>query len=223
MAGEYIGDIVFGANDGIITTFAVVAGVAGASLSPVVVLILGAANLLADGFSMAAGNFLARRSERQYEQTERQREEWETEKLPAEERQEIREIYQAKGFTGADLEKAVEIITSNKKVWVDEMMVHELKIISAESGRPLKNALATFVSFVAAGLVPLLPYISGLTGNLAFKWAIVATVVCLFTVGGLRTLITGIRWWLAGLEMLLIGTAAAAVAYAVGYLLGNLV
>lgn len=223
MAGKYIGDIVFGANDGIITTFAVVAGVAGASLSPAVVLILGSANLLADGFSMAAGNFLARRSERQYEQTERKREEWEVDRLPKEEKQEIREIYAAKGFMGADLERVVDIITRDKKVWVDEMMISELKIVGDEDNKPIKNAVATFTSFVIAGAVPLVPYIFGLAGNEAFKWAIVATAICLFMVGSLRTHITGIKWWLAGVEMLGVGAVAASVAYVVGYLLGNLI
>ncbi len=222
VAGEYIGDIVYGANDGIITTFAVVAGVAGAGLEPIIVLILGAANLFADGFSMAAGNYLARKSEREYKRTERQREEWEIDKLPEEERQEIREIYEAKGFTGTDLERAVEIVTSNRKVWVDEMMIGELKIMEHEVGHPAKNAFATFVAFVIAGGIPLIPYMFLENSPNTFEWAIVATAITLFTVGGLRTLITGGRWWLAGLEMLGVGAVAASVAYIIGKLLGHL-
>ncbi len=221
-AGEYIGDIVYGANDGIITTFAVVAGVAGAGLEPIIVLILGAANLFADGFSMAAGNYLARKSEREYRKTERQREEWEIDKLPEEEKQEIREIYQAKGFTGAELERAVEIITSNRKIWVDEMMIGELKIMESEDGHPLKNSLATFCAFVVAGGIPLIPYIFLDTGQNNFGWAIAATGITLFVIGSLRTLITGKKWWLAGLEMLGVGTVAATVAYVVGNLLSHL-
>lgn len=222
-AGEYIGDIVYGANDGIITTFAVVAGVAGASLSPLIILILGGANLFADGFSMAAGNYLARKSEKEYKKTERQREGWEIDKLPKEEKGEIRDIYEAKGFRGQDLERAVEIITSNRRVWVDEMMVGELKIIDVEDSNPLKNSLATFCAFAVAGAIPLLPYMIGLRGGLAFKWSIVATGVILFVVGSLRTLITGRRWWVAGLEMLSVGAVAATVAYVLGYLLSQLV
>ncbi len=222
--GGYIGDIVYGANDGIITTFAVVAGVAGAALSPIIVLILGAANLLADGFSMAAGNFLARKSERDYRRIERAREEWEIDQLPEEERTEIRKLYAAKGFTGADLERAVAIITSDRKRWVDEMMVGELKIVEENEGsHPLKNAAATFFSFVVAGAVPLLPYVFGVPGASAFRWAIAATAVILFTVGSLRVYVTGKRWWVAGVEMLAVGTVAAVVAYAVGYFLSGLV
>lgn len=221
-AGEYIGDIVYGANDGIITTFAIVAGVAGAALSSIIVLILGVANLLADGFSMAAGNYLARKSEQEYRTTERQREEWEIDKLPAEEKQEIKKIYQAKGFTGADLERAVTIITTNRKIWVDEMMIGELKIMESEDGHPAKNALATFLAFVIAGSIPLIPYIFLGENKNTFTWAIAATALTLFVIGGLRILITGKRWWLAGFEMLGVGAIAASVAYLIGNLLSHL-
>lgn len=164
--GEYIGDLVYGANDGIITTFAVVAGVAGAELAPVIVVILGVANLIADGFSMATSNYLARKSEKEY------------------------------------LEKTTGVTA-------------ELK------NHPINNALVTFFAFVIAGAIPLLPYIFGVKENV-FYWAIFATSLALFTVGSLRTLVTGIRWWIAGLEMFAIGAVAALVAYGIGNLLGNL-
>jgi VIT1/CCC1 family predicted Fe2+/Mn2+ transporter len=164
--GEYIGDLVYGANDGIITTFAVVAGVAGAQLAPAIVVILGVANLLADGFSMATSNYLARKSEREY----------------------------------------------NEKVSGEKGTIEH---------NPLHNALVTFVAFVVAGAIPLIPYLLGVQTNV-FYWAILATSVALFTVGSLRTLVTGIRWWIAGLEMFAIGAVAAFVAYGIGSLLGNL-
>lgn len=223
-AGSYIGDAVFGANDGIITTFAVVAGVAGAQLAPAVVLILGAANLLGDGFSMAAGNYLARKSEVDWRATERAKELWEVEHMPNEERQEVRQIYSAKGFQGAELDRVTEVLTSNKEVWVNEMMVGEHGITAgSEAGHPLKNASVTFISFVVAGALPLLPYVVGLAGSRAFAWATVAAAVTLFIVGSLRTRITQRPWLLAGLEMLLVGGVAAVVAYAVGRGLRGLV
>lgn len=168
--GEYIGDLVYGANDGIITTFAVVAGVAGASLAPKVVIILGIANLFADGLSMAASNYLARKSEKEY-------------------------LEKQTGGTMA-------LKTDDEK-------------------HPLNNALVTFFAFVIAGAIPLLPYLFGIDTNV-FYWAILSTSLALFTVGSLRTLVTGIRWWLAGLEMFAIGAVAAGVAYGIGHLLGNL-
>jgi len=223
-AGGYLRDFVYGANDGIITTFAVVAGVAGANLSASVVLILGFANLLADGFSMAMSNYLGEKSNRDFVATERGREEWEVERLPEEEREEIREIYSQKGFEGETLERAVDVITANKKLWVDEMMVGEHGLVSHRyESQPWKNALTTFVAFVVAGFVPLVPYFVGLTARETFPYAIVATALILFTVGSLRTLITYRRWWLSGLEMLGVGMVAAGVAYAVGAFLSNLV
>src|SRR3989338_5434381 len=120
-AGQYLGEFVYGAIDGTVTTFAVVAGATGASLDFVIVIILGFANLLADGFSMACGNFLSEKTQVQYIAKERKREEWEIKNTPQGEIEEVRQIYKRKGFKGKDLERAVQIITSNKKVWVDTM------------------------------------------------------------------------------------------------------
>jgi VIT1/CCC1 family predicted Fe2+/Mn2+ transporter len=166
--GEYIGDIVYGANDGIITTFAVVAGVAGAGLATSVVIILGFANLLADGFSMATSNYLARQSENDYQKT-----------LPTE---------------------------------------AEVK----HKRNPLKNAGMTFISFIVAGAIPLIPYIIGIQGDI-FLIAIIATSVALFTVGSLRSLVTKVKWWIGGLEMLGVGAIASTFAYIIGNLLGKLI
>jgi vacuolar iron transporter family protein len=168
-AGDYIGDIVYGANDGIITTFAVVAGVAGAALSPSVVIILGFANLLADGFSMATSNYLARKSE-------------------------------------SDYKKTLENPSSTEKI---------------PDINPVKNALATFFSFVIAGVIPLIPYTIGIKGDV-FILAIISTSIALFVVGSLRSIVTKIKWYKGGSEMLLVGALAALVAYLIGHFLGNL-
>src|SRR3989339_220693 len=117
--GTYIRDAVFGANDGIVTTFAVVAGVAGANLPLSTVLILGFANLLADGLAMGLGNYLGIKSEVDYIRRERRLEGWETVRAPDLERKEIEAIYRRKGFKGKELQRVVEVITGNKKVWVD--------------------------------------------------------------------------------------------------------
>ena len=156
--------------------------------------------------------------------TERDREEWEVEHLPKEEKKEIRKLYQSKGFEGEVLEKVVSTITANKKLWVDEMMIGEHDLLSENSDiKPWKNAATTFVAFVIAGFVPLIPYLFGLTSGQAFPYAIVATVIILFTVGSLRTLITGKRWFSAGLEMLTVGILAAGFAYLVGLFLSRIV
>ncbi len=213
--GSYIRDVVYGANDGIITTFAVVAGVAGASLSPNIVLILGFANLLADGLAMAIGNYLGTKSEQEYVAKERAMEEWEIEHLPDCERKEIRDIYQKKGFKGKSLTQMVNLITSNKKLWVDTMMIDELGILPDDDTSPFKNGLATFLSFAIAGLFPLLPYVI-LSSN-SFNISIIFTGLSLFTVGALRTFITKKNFLIAGLEMLFVGAIAAIVAFTTGY------
>jgi vacuolar iron transporter family protein len=220
-SGTYLRDMVYGANDGIITTFAVVAGVAGAGLDTKIVLILGIANLVADGFAMATGNFLGTRSENQFKQREREMEEMEIEHVPEQEREEIMEIFRKKGFSGKDLHQVTRVITANKKVWVDEMMIHELGIIPGEDESPVKNGVATFIAFVLAGALPLLPYALGLVDS--FYTAIVMTVVALFIVGALRTIFTKQNWLIAGLEMLGVGAIAAVVAYGLGYWIEKIV
>ncbi len=220
--GSYLRNMVYGANDGIVTTFAVVAGVAGAALSPKVVLILGFANLLADGLAMATGNFLGTASENQLQAKERRMEEWEVANVPAEERKEIEDIYRQKGFRGGDLASVVSVITGDKKLWVDEMMINELGIIPGGEESPVKNGLATLVAFVAAGLLPLLPYVFGVRFGSQFATATAMTGLALFAVGSARSLITKERALVAGLEMLGVGALAAAAAYGVGYFLQGL-
>jgi VIT1/CCC1 family predicted Fe2+/Mn2+ transporter len=157
---RYLPDLVYGANDGIITTFAVVSGVTGAGLSPLVVLILGFANLLADGFSMGASNYLARRSQ------------------------------------------------------------------TAEREMPprvaVRHGAATFAAFVVAGVVPLAAYIAPIPASSRFATAVGLTMATLFVVGAARVLVTSASWWRSGLEMLLVGAAAASVAYAIGAALAGL-
>ncbi|MEK7182881.1 MAG: VIT1/CCC1 transporter family protein [Patescibacteria group bacterium] len=221
-AGRYIGDLVYGANDGIITTFAIVAGAAGAALPASVVIILGVANILADGISMGASNFLGGKSEQDFARAQREKESWEIDHLRELEIEEIREIFIRKGFQGKELESAVKVVTSNRKVWLDTMMKDELGIMEDPSDEPKKHGLVTFAAFVVAGFFPLLPYLVS-PGPSSFLFSTIAGAATLFVVGALRTLITTVSWFRGGLEMLLVGGAAAAVAYFVGAFVENLV
>ncbi len=224
-SGAYISEAVYGALDGVVTTFAVVAGVAGAKLSAGVVLILGFANLVGDGLSMAVGSYLSTKSRHEYETSERNRERWEVENYPEGEIQEIREIYARKGFNGDDLDRAVQVIPSNKDVWVETMMNEELGIIK-EEGHPFFNGLSTFLAFIIAGFVPLMSFVLGLAfpniSGISFEISLTLTAVTLFVVGSLKVLVTKTNWWRSGLEMLLVGGATALGAYFVGYLLQGL-
>src|SRR5688572_6915226 len=165
VARHYVRELIYGANDGIITTFAVVAGVAGGGLSLRVVLIIGAANLVADGLSMAVGNYLAIRSHES---------------------------------------------------------VLEAQDLPEEETFPTRHAMATFLAFVCAGAVPLLPYMLPIVGVDRFIASIALTLGAMFVIGALRAVIANVRWWKAGIEMLGLGAAVALLAYASGRFVAGL-
>lgn len=213
---NYIRDFIYGGVDGAVTTFAVVSGVAGAELSTKIVLILGFANLAADGFSMAASNYLGTRAEiddyKRIEKIEHRH----IELAPEGEREEIREIYRAKGFEGEELEKAVELITADKDRWVKTMLTEEYGLPN-EIRSPWLAAGSTFSAFVICGLVPLLPYLFG--SNSTFLVACILTGLTFFLIGSFKSRWSTHTWYRSGLETLFVGALAAAIAYAVGVLL----
>ena len=223
--GKYLKSIIYGGLDGTITTFAAVAGVAGASLSAGVVLIMGLANLIADGLSMSIGDYLSSKSEAEYEAAEREREAWEVENYPEGEKRELEEIYVSRGMSPEDAHSAVEIIAKDKKAWVDTMMVEELGIMPDDDS-PVASAIATFLSFGIFGFLPVAAYVVGLfvpsLASFRFPLACGLTGATLFGLGALKTSITGKNWFVSGIEMLLVGGIAAVAAYVVGLLLGGL-
>jgi VIT1/CCC1 family predicted Fe2+/Mn2+ transporter len=216
---SYLRDFVYGAVDGTVTTFAVVAGAAGASLDESVVIILGGANLLADGFSMAVSNFLGSRAARQQRERARREEEQHIRLVPEGEREEIRQIFAAKGFEGEDLERVVEVITSDHDLWTETMMSEELGFASNEPD-PLRAALTTLIAFIAVGFLPLLIFVVDLAvpGDIdrAFTWSALLTGMAFFVIGSLKARFVDEPWWRSGLETLLVGGAAATLAYAAG-------
>jgi VIT1/CCC1 family predicted Fe2+/Mn2+ transporter len=166
IARHYVRELIYGANDGIITTFAVVSSVAGGGLSLRVVLIIGTANLLADGLSMAAGSYLSIRS---YES------------------------------------------------------VRAAQALPEEEAFPFRHAGATFLAFIAAGAVPLVPYAIPMFPVDRFGSSITLTLLAMFAVGASRAFIANVRWWNAGLEMLGLGVAVSALAYGSGAVISALV
>jgi len=213
--GRHIKDVVYAANDGIVTTFAVVAATVGGALSPLTILIVGIANLLADGFAMASGDYLGSKSEEDFYAKEEAEEHREVREMPDDERQEIRDILVRKGYEGGDLEDMVRLVTANQTMWVDMMMHDELGMQKPGGDSPLHSGVLTFASFVVAGSIPLLPYVF-LGTQAPFGIAIVSTGVALFIVGALRSLFSRRSWLWCGLEMLVIGGSAAVIAYGVG-------
>ena len=217
---SYLRDWVYGGIDGAVTTFAVVAGVVGAELSNRVVLILGVANLVADGFSMAASNYSGTKTEHEEHAHLRAIEERHIDVVPDGEREEIRQIFQGKGFRGPDLERAVDVITADRERWVDTMLAEEYGLPKAVRS-PLKAAASTFASFVLCGAVPLLPFL--LAAPAAFQLSIVMTALVFFLIGSTKSHWSPKSWWRSGSETLVIGLGAAALAFLVGHALKSLV
>jgi VIT1/CCC1 family predicted Fe2+/Mn2+ transporter len=223
--GRYIKSVVYGGLDGIVTTFAVVAGVKGADLSAGIVLILGFANLIADGLSMAIGDYLSTKAENEYNRAEREREIWEVENYAEGEKRELVELYVEKGIAEADAQTIVDIIARHKHAWIDIMMVEELGIVESDES-PVQHAIATFMSFAVFGFVPLLAFVLAFfvepLGVVTFPAACVLTGLTLFVLGAMKVLITGRKWLLSGFEMLLVGGLTAFAAYGIGWLLSGL-
>ena len=221
---SYLRDFVYGAIDGTVTTFAVVSGVAGAGLSTGVIIVLGVANLVADGFSMAASNYLGTKTEEELRQRARKIEELHIEQYPEGEREEIRQIFSAKGFQGRQLEEAVDVITADRRRWVDTMLVEELRL-TLEGPSAMKAASTTLVAFVVVGLIPLLAFLlqyflpQRLTNP--YPWSIGLTAIAFFLVGATKSRFVDQSWLRSGSETLLIGGGAAALAFAIGKLLGG--
>ncbi len=222
---DYLSDFVYGAIDGTVTTFAVVSGVAGADLSSSIIIILGFANLVGDGFSMAASNFLGTRTDDQLHDKARARESAEIDAYPEGEREEVRQIFAAKGFEGEQLEQAVATITADKERWINTMLTDEMGL-SLTRRSPLLAATATMVAFLAVGLIPLLPFVA--TFALAtpirepFLLSSIMTAAAFFFVGAIKSRFVDHPWYWSGLETLLVGGAAATLAYFVGMALGGL-
>lgn len=221
---SYAGDFMLGAIDGSVTTFAVVCGVAGAGLSTRVAIIMGVANLIADGFSMAVGNYQKSKSDRDVIERARRVEEKHVTEEPEGEREEVRQIYAKKGFEGELLEKVVAVITKDRARWVETMLVEEHGL-RLDMPKPLLSAFMTFFSFFMIGLLPLLPFFLGgsaLTHQI-FLTSSVVTGLAFFVVGSVYGKIFHKKWWLSGLETLFFGSAAAALAYLIGDWLKGLV
>ena len=217
---SYLKDIVLGGIDGAVTTFAIVAGVVGAGLSARVILILGIANLIADGFSMAAGNYSGTKAELDDYHRLIDVEKRHIAENPEGEREEVRQILAAKGLQDETLEIATQSIISDRQRWLDIMVAEEYGRVDTNLS-PLHAGLATFIAFFICGAVPLLPYL--FAHDNAFTMAIVSTGIVFLGIGGLKSYWSLAPAWKSAVETLLIGGIAAATAYALGLFLDSVV
>jgi len=218
---KYLSEFVYGGIDGCVTTFAVVSGAVGANLETSVILILGFANLFADGFSMSVGAFLSEKSKKRLYQKHKRAEQFEVKHKPQEGTQEIRELYIKKGFEGELLDQIVEKITANDQLWVDEMMSGELELQKEEKSSGLVGT-ATFVSFILVGFIPLLVYVFDFFFDSSLPLFFLSSLfagVGFLVVGFLKAFITEENRVKSMIETLFLGGSAAAIAYYLGYFL----
>lgn len=219
----YLRDFIYGSIDGLVTTFAVVTGALGAGLPGGIVVVLGFVNLIADGFSMAVSNYLGTKADRQMVDKARQVEESHVDEIPDGEAAEVREIFRRKGFKGDLLDHIVEVITSDRQLWIETMLREEWGL-ALHGPSPRKAAFVTFGAFVVIGLIPVLPFLTfAEPANWSFVVSTTLTVAAFFAVGTLKSLATPSRWYRAGAETLLMGGAAALLAWFVGVALRGFV
>jgi len=212
----YLGDFIYGGIDGSITTFAIVAGVVGAALSSNVILILGLANLLADGFSMAASNYSGTKARLDDLDRLREVEARHTQLDPAGEAEEVRQILAQKGLKGETLNDAVNTIAADRQTWIDFMLVEEYGL-SLNQPSPVVAGLTTFTAFLICGTVPLLPFLFDMKS--AFLTSTIMTGFVFFLIGAVKSKWATTTWWRSGLETFLIGGTAATIAYTIGHFL----
>ncbi|PIZ74770.1 hypothetical protein COY07_00195 [Candidatus Peregrinibacteria bacterium CG_4_10_14_0_2_um_filter_43_11] len=223
---NWLSDFVYGGIDGSVTTFAVIAGVQGAALPISIILILGFANLFADGFSMATGKYLSDKALLEEFEKIRQIEFKHLETKFHHERGEVEDILRGYGIHGEILDQATDQIIANPEGWVDIMMRNEFNM-THENINPLKGAFATFTAFLAIGFIPLAGYtfqsFFSVSQDMIFLITCFTTAIALFIVGTIKSLFVMKRWFAAGFETVFFGGIAASIAYSVGFLLRGMV
>ncbi|THH39209.1 GMP synthase [Aliishimia ponticola] len=224
---EFLRQIVYGGNDGIVTTFAIVAGFAGAAsegvaqIGGLAVLVFGLANLFADGVSMGLGEFLSARSEHDLYHRQRALELDEIARNPEHERMELFEILRQRGLPAGQADTVTTHLADHPNIMADLMLTYEFGMHSPEEDNPAMNGLFTFGSFILFGAVPLLPYFLRPADDFSFWLSVIATGLALLSLGLLRWYATGERALRCILETLLVGTTCALVAYGVGWVVGG--
>lgn len=226
--GEHLKSIVYGGLDGIITTFAVVAGASGGGLGTNVILILGFSNIFADALSMGMGDALSTKAENEHIMNERRREAWELENYKEGEIKEMIEIYEEKGMEQVDAEVMLRVMAKYHDIFLDNMVLHELGMqVPDEDENPWKDGLVTFSSFVFFGLFPLLGYVMFAQYNLdlvaLFSISCALSAIMLFVLGICKSKFTGQLWWQSGFEILGMGGFTAAVSFLIGWFIEDVI
>lgn len=205
-------DVILGGQDGLVNALGIILGVLAASGDVKILIATVIAATIAESFSMGAVAYTSALSQHDYYQSERKKEIDEVEKFPKMEKEEIRRIYEEKGFSGEVLEKIVATITRDKKLWVDTMMAEELKISPVDTKAVLKSSVIVTIATAIGHLIPLFPFFF-VAGNNGLFIATIISAIALFAVGVYQAVSLVGSWWKSGLRMVIIGLAAAFVGY----------
>jgi len=211
-------DIVIGMSDGLTVPFALAAGLSGAVSSTSIIVIAGIAEICAGSIAMGLGGYLAGKTEQDHYKSELRREYEEVEKVPEQEKAEVKTFFANLGLSEEMQQMATEEMSRDKEKWVDFMMKYELGLDKPDPKRATKSALNIGLSYIAGGLVPLLPYFFVEIPEDGLKWSAVLTLCCLFVFGYFKSKVTGVHPWGGALRVMLIGAVAAAAAYGVARL-----
>ncbi len=224
--GEKLSDVILGGQDGLVNTLGVILGIAAASSDFRIVVAGGLAGAIAEAISMGAVGYTSKLAQRDFYIREMQREEYEIEHMPLEEEQEIRDIYEKKGFKGDLLEAVVKVLTSDRRVWLNTMMREELNMTPIRDEQPINSAILIGVSSFFGAIIPLIPFLIFYFAKINFSGAInnaiyISLAVCalvLFIVGAIKSRLTVGKWYKSGFQMLVIGIVSALFGFFVGKL-----
>ncbi len=218
-AGGWIGQAIYGVNDGLGAAFGVVSGVAGAtSANGEFVLLSGLAAMIASALSMGSGAYLATKSEREVYEAELERERRELREHPEEEKEEMELFYQLKGFSPAEAKMMAERLATQPEQMLKTLAHEELGLSEQTFPNPWKSALSATISTAVGAAVPIIPFFFS-TGITALVISAVISTAAHFVVGASKVLVTGRSWLKSGAEMTVVGLGEAAITYAIGLLL----
>ncbi|OGY24702.1 MAG: hypothetical protein A2Y57_00505 [Candidatus Woykebacteria bacterium RBG_13_40_7b] len=216
LGGKFIRDLVFGANDGVVTMIGFLTGISGAISETPTILISGIIVIISGAVSMALGNYQAVKSQKEFYKSQREIEKEEIEEEPEEEVEEVRNIYEEMGFSKGEVDLLTKKVTSDKRLWAEVMLRDELGLLPETYIDPLKSGLWIGGAYILAGLPPILPYFFSENVRVSLFWSVLVSLLILFLTGTVRARLTRRKPILVGFEVVLIGSVAALIGFLVG-------
>lgn len=218
---DAIRELIFGLEDGLVSTLGAVAGIAAGTADGRIVVLSGLVLIAVEALSMAAGSYLSNKSHREMLEKRIEDERKEIEEKPEEETEELRVMYRQRGFSADEIEILVKRITADKELWLEEMTAKELRIGAGDLEEPKSRAFVMGAAYVVGGAVPVIPFLL-LPVDQALWIAISATVVALFAIGYFKAGAAGRSRWKGGAEMVVVASFAAVIGYLIGWGVGTL-